>query len=91
MNLVVWNADSKGADSGWRCMQDICPHRLAPLSEGRVEGGQLHCAYHGWRFDERGACVLVPQIEDAELQARACDSPRSCVKSYPVKVRRGRG
>lgn len=45
-----------------RCMQDVCPHRLAPLSEGRIEAdGRLHCAYHGWAFDGCGQCAAVPQ------------------------------
>ncbi len=26
---------------------DRCPHRLAPLSAGACEGGELACAYHG--------------------------------------------
>lgn len=43
--------------------QDFCPHRLAPLSEGRVEAdGQLLCAYHGWRFDSTGKCTDLPQV-----------------------------
>lgn len=26
-----------------------CPHRLVPLSEGRVnQQGELECGYHGW-------------------------------------------
>jgi nitrite reductase/ring-hydroxylating ferredoxin subunit len=37
-----------------------CPHRGAELSHGRVVGGQLECPYHGFRFDEAGACVLMP-------------------------------
>lgn len=32
-----------------RAFRDSCPHRLAPLSEGRVdkETGNLSCNYHG--------------------------------------------
>ncbi|HEV8296937.1 MAG TPA: Rieske 2Fe-2S domain-containing protein [Acidimicrobiales bacterium] len=41
---------------------DRCPHRNAPLSIGRCEGGELQCAYHGWRFDREGACVAVPGL-----------------------------
>lgn len=39
---VVWY-DPKGA--AWRVMEDRCPHRLAPLSEGRIEAdGTLMCS-----------------------------------------------
>jgi hypothetical protein len=33
----------------WAVFGDRCPHRLAPLSEGRLEPstGQLMCSYHG--------------------------------------------
>lgn len=41
---------------------DECPHRGAPLSLGRVEGGELVCAYHGWRFGFDGAATCVPAL-----------------------------
>ena len=39
-------------------MRDICPHRAAPLSAGRLvekpgEGETVECPYHGWRFPAR--------------------------------------
>ena len=40
--LAVWhNAPSRT----WRAFADRCPHRLAPLSEGRIEprSGNLQC------------------------------------------------
>lgn len=39
---------------------DRCPHRFAPLSDGRLEGGRLICRYHGLGFDSVGACVVNP-------------------------------
>jgi len=27
-----------------------------------VRGGELQCAYHGWRFDSTGRCVAVPAL-----------------------------
>jgi phenylpropionate dioxygenase-like ring-hydroxylating dioxygenase large terminal subunit len=45
-------------------LEDRCPHRNVPLSAGRVRGGELECAYHGWRFDGAGRCVAVPGLEE---------------------------
>ncbi|MBO0730152.1 MAG: aromatic ring-hydroxylating dioxygenase subunit alpha, partial [Acidimicrobiaceae bacterium] len=39
---------------------DRCPHRLAPLSAGRILDGQVECGYHGWRFGTDGRCTLIP-------------------------------
>src|SRR5258706_1238135 len=41
---------------------DECPHRGAPLSLGRVEGSELVCAYHGWRFGFDGAATCIPAL-----------------------------
>ena len=46
--------------SGVAAFPDICPHRFAPLSEGRVIAGELQCPYHGWRFDGSGQCRSIP-------------------------------
>ena len=53
--IVLWRSPD-----GIRAFRDRCPHRNYPLSEGRVENGQLVCAYHGWRFSGDGACNEVP-------------------------------
>jgi pheophorbide a oxygenase len=40
--VVWWDAGA----AQWRLAQDRCPHRLAPLSEGRIEpDGSLSCSY----------------------------------------------
>lgn len=43
--LAVWQ-DGNGE---WSVVSDTCPHRLAPLSQGRVDPstGCLECPYHG--------------------------------------------
>lgn len=62
--LVVWHAGdgADGAADGWRCADDACPHRNAPLSLGTRDAktGELVCRYHGWRFDGDGACSELP-------------------------------
>ncbi|GLI61892.1 hypothetical protein VaNZ11_004404, partial [Volvox africanus] len=81
--MVVWR-DARGT---WRVFRDRCPHRLAPLSEGRVEAdGSLACSYHGWRFDGSGACRRIPQAVDAAAEAAACSSRRSCATTYPASA-----
>src|ERR1700722_20014455 len=37
-----------------------CRHRRADLTYGYVESCGLRCNYHGWRYDETGACVEQP-------------------------------
>lgn len=45
------------------------------------------CSYHGWRFDEKGKCVRIPQEDNEERLKAACSNPRSCVTTHPCKVR----
>jgi len=58
-NLVLW-WDRTACE--WRAFADVCPHRLVPLSEGRLnDQGELECPYHGWSFDGLGRCTAIPQ------------------------------
>ncbi|KAK9835403.1 hypothetical protein WJX81_007403 [Elliptochloris bilobata] len=84
--LVVW----RDAEGQWRCFQDKCPHRLAPLSEGRIEpsDGTLQCSYHGWRYSGSGTAAAIPQahFDGEQVERTAIASKRSCVASYPTQV-----
>ncbi|KAJ6810756.1 protochlorophyllide-dependent translocon component 52, chloroplastic [Iris pallida] len=82
LDLVVWWDRSAGA---WRVFDDRCPHRLAPLSEGRIDPwGRLQCVYHGWCFDGAAACRYIPQAPH--------DGPpihtfkKACAAAYPSFV-----
>eukprot|EP00887_Chlorella_sp_A99_P002979 scaffold24.g2979.t1 len=84
--MVVWfHAPSKL----WRVLEDRCPHRLAPLSEGRIEGGCLQCSYHGWTFDAAGQCTGIPQADSAQQERAACGSARSRVAAFPTRQEQG--
>lgn len=64
--LVIW----KPRDSShYSAFLDHCPHRLAPLSEGRIDEktGHLECCYHGWQFNEQGTCTKIPQADRPDL------------------------
>ena len=60
----------RSADGRAAALLDRCPHRNVPLSAGRVDGGELQCAYHGWRFDADGRCRAIPGL-CGPLDARA--------------------
>ena len=48
-------------DSGRAYVLDfLCPHRRAQLWLGQVEGDDIRCFYHGWKFDCSGQCVEQP-------------------------------
>jgi 5,5'-dehydrodivanillate O-demethylase len=64
-----------------------CPHRRADLSYGFVEECGLRCNYHGWKYDERGACIHQPFEETAHPDAHFKD--RITIKAYPVEAKAG--
>lgn len=61
-------------DGSLRVFRDVCPHRFARLSDGRVVDAHLQCPYHGWRFGADGACAFIPALgEGATLPATRLD------------------
>ncbi|UKO97281.1 aromatic ring-hydroxylating dioxygenase subunit alpha [Nostoc sp. UHCC 0870] len=82
LRLVIWKPQSSET---YRVFLDQCPHRLAPLSEGRVDDktGNLMCSYHGWQFDTQGVCTHIPQAENPEIVTKNQDN--FCVTTLPVR------
>ncbi|NJL62370.1 MAG: Rieske 2Fe-2S domain-containing protein [Methylacidiphilales bacterium] len=82
IRLVIWKP--KSSDT-YQVFLDQCPHRLAPLSEGRIDEktGDLMCSYHGWRFDSQGVCTQIPQAENPEILSKNKDN--FCVTSLPIR------
>ncbi|MGH7907423.1 MAG: Rieske 2Fe-2S domain-containing protein [Candidatus Binataceae bacterium] len=67
-------------ENGAPCaLEDLCCHRLLPLSHGRLEGDLLVCGYHGLSFDKTGQCVLVPSQNKLNRNLR--------VRNYPIVER----
>jgi vanillate O-demethylase monooxygenase subunit len=56
-------------------LADRCRHRAAPLSKGRVEGEEIRCMYHGFKYAVTGACTQIPG-QSVPSTAR--------VTSYPI-------
>ncbi|CAL4980882.1 unnamed protein product [Urochloa decumbens] len=86
LSLVAWyDRRATGGAGEWRVFDDACPHRLAPLSEGRIDGkGRLQCVYHGWCFGGAGGCEFIPQAP--ALGPAVHESGRARVGSYPCVV-----
>jgi phenylpropionate dioxygenase-like ring-hydroxylating dioxygenase large terminal subunit len=74
----------RASDRGVVALSDRCPHRMARLAEGQIEGDTLRCPYHRWAFAADGACVHVPSEPDGTRIP-----PRARVDSYPVVERDG--
>jgi cytochrome P450/nitrite reductase/ring-hydroxylating ferredoxin subunit len=60
--------------AGWRAFQGRCPHQGALLGEGEIEGEQLVCRNHRWRFS---------------LDSGRRDGGPQCLASCPVAERDG--
>src|ERR1700754_3732920 len=73
--------DEKGR---YGLMDRDCPHRGADLAFGRLEGGGLRCAFHGWLFDVKGQCLETPAEPDG---SNLCANIKQ--KAYPVVERSG--
>src|ERR1700758_870809 len=54
--VLIW----RSSDGSVSALADICPHRWAPLSAGRVDDTGVRCGYHGLRFDRTGRCAENP-------------------------------
>ena len=44
-------------------IESRCPHREYPLSSSDVDGGELVCPQHGYRFDIRNGVLLAASEE----------------------------
>lgn len=65
--LALWR-DAQGRVCA---LEDRCPHRGAPLSQGEVREGAIACPYHGWRFGRDGGCLAMPALAGAPPTVRA--------------------
>ncbi len=53
-------------------IDDACPHKGIPLSDGIVHQGTVTCTWHGWMMSLESGCYLA--------------NPRIRVTTYPVRV-----
>jgi len=58
-------------------MAQRCPHRGAQMHLGWVQGEELRCVYHGWKFDCTGRCTEQPAEEPGYNE-------KVRIKTYPT-------
>jgi 5,5'-dehydrodivanillate O-demethylase oxygenase subunit len=68
----------RGASGQAFLIDHRCPHRGLQLSAGWVEGDDLRCFYHGWKFAGDGRCIEQPAEENA-----FCNKVK--LRSYPTR------
>ena len=79
VRLAVWRLANGTAVAA----RDLCLHRGAPLSMGAVEGDELVCKYHGFRFNGAGHCVRIPAHPNAAIP------PKLRLQTFPVREKYG--
>ena len=57
-------------------LEDRCPHKGGPLSQGIVHGRRVTCPMHGWNIELGSGEAVAPD--------------RGCAREFPVRVERGR-
>ena len=60
-------------------LENACPHKGVELDRGEVQGSNLVCPYHGWKFNGKGECVSIPYLPKEQKL------PCAQARSYPVQ------
>jgi nitrite reductase (NADH) small subunit len=66
----------RNADDEVFALEDRCPHKGGPLSQGIVHGRKVTCPLHGWNIELISGCVVAPD--------------EGCAREFPVKLEGGR-
>jgi 3-ketosteroid 9alpha-monooxygenase subunit A len=64
--LVMW----KGADGTYNVIDGYCRHMGGDLSQGTVEGDNVACPFHSWRWGGDGKCKEIPYARRIPPRAR---------------------
>ncbi len=77
-HLVLWRDETGEA----HVMDAFCPHLGAHLGHGgTVDGCEVVCPFHGWKFDAEGANTDIPYSNRVNKRAN--------IRTFPVSERNG--
>ncbi|MFZ4110018.1 MAG: aromatic ring-hydroxylating oxygenase subunit alpha [Polymorphobacter sp.] len=75
-DLVIW----RGEDGQARMLDAYCRHLGAHMGYGgKVDGNNLECPFHAWRYDETGVVREIPYAKTIPPQVK-----RPCAHQWPV-------
>ena len=57
-------------------LEDRCPHKGGPLSQGIVHGKKVTCPLHGWNIELDSGCAVAPD--------------EGCAREFPIRIEAGR-
>ena len=79
--LVVW----RGEDGTLNAVDPYCPHLGAHLGvNSSVQGNDLRCAYHHWKFNGEGQDTHIPYNDHIPPQLK-----RGCLPTWPIEEKDG--
>ncbi len=62
----------RSSDDEIFAIEDRCPHKGGPLSQGIMHGSEVTCPLHNWTIDLRSGNAAAPDV--------------GCVKTIPVRL-----
>jgi nitrite reductase (NADH) small subunit len=62
----------RNAEDELFALEDRCPHKGGPLSQGIVFGRRVACPLHGWTVELQDGCAVAPD--------------KGCARRFPVHV-----
>jgi nitrite reductase [NAD(P)H] small subunit len=62
----------RNAEDELFALEDRCPHKGGPLSQGIVFGRRVACPLHGWTVELQDGCAVAPD--------------KGCTRRYPIEI-----
>lgn len=80
--MVVW----RGEDGAPRALDAYCPHLGAHMGYGgKVNGNNIQCPFHSWRWNGDGACEEIPYSKTIPPSVKK----PACERAYPTREANG--
>jgi 3-ketosteroid 9alpha-monooxygenase subunit A len=96
---IDWNGEDlllyRTAKGECRALKAYCPHMGNYMPNGLAPGqpvsallrdSEIHCPYHGWRFDGQGRCTHIPAGQKIPA---AVGRGAPVARSWPVREKGG--